>query len=448
MKKVLFIAYQIPPLAGPAAQRHIRFLSNLPSLGWDPIVLTVDPACVEDYYYRDSSLMSYIGQDIRIYRTMTYNPMDRFLARRKAKQPIEVDKTITVVPESNVVDKAEQRSFIQLLKDLVSEIFRIPDRQIGWFPFAVFRGVELIRKYHPDVLYSSGNPWTTHLVGLALSQLYHIPWIPDFRDPWMNNPYHKRRFGFIETIERRLEKYVVEKARFVICNTQPLKDQFQDTYPYLDHYKFVHISNGFLSKLFDNLAYNKDDKKLRMTHVGNLYSRRSPDGLLEAVSILKKKGTLNATNFLLSLVGKIEMPGYNESMMEKMDIADMVEIIPFVPHSEALRRLARSDILLIIQPDTALQIPGKLFEYIAIGHPILALTGEGATSDFIRQENLGVVVHPNDAQEIESALEEFMLRYENGCLPRGPAGPAHMKFESRSLTQQLAELFNKCLPNN
>ncbi len=448
MNNVLFIAYQIPPIAGPAAQRHLRFLSNLYDFGWNPIVLTVDPEYSEDYYNKDPSLMDCLDKNIRIHRTKAYNPMDRFLERRKANQRREGFGKSSGKAESDIGEDKNWRAHLQTLKDLVSESFRIPDRQIGWLPFAVFKGIELIRKNSVDVIYSSGNPWTTHLVGLVLSRLSRIPWIPDFRDPWMNNPYHGRRFGFIEKIERRLERMVVEKARFVICNTQPLKEQFQVSYPYLDSAKFVHISNGYLKKLFDNLDYSKQDNRLRITHVGNLYSRRSPEGLLIAVSNLKKSGVINASNFVLSLVGKIDMPGYDHSLLEGLDVADMVELVPFVPHNEALNRLAQSDILLIIQPDTALQIPGKLFEYIAIGHPVFALTGEGATAEFIRSENLGVVVHPQNTEEIQAALKDYVFQHTQGLLPRGPAGSDRLKFESRSLTKRLVELFKICLREN
>ena len=86
MNNVLFIAYQIPPIAGPAAQRHLRFLSNLYDFGWNPIVLTVDPEYSEDYYNKDPSLMDCLDKNIRIHRTKAYNPMDRFLERRKANQ--------------------------------------------------------------------------------------------------------------------------------------------------------------------------------------------------------------------------------------------------------------------------------------------------------------------------------------------------------------------------
>jgi len=448
MNNVLFIAYQIPPIAGPAAQRHLRFLSNLYDFEWNPIVLTVDPEYSEDYYNKDPSLTDCLDKNIRIHRTMAYNPMDRFLERRKANRSREGFEKSSGKTESGIGEDENWSAYLQTLKDLVSESFRIPDRQIGWLPFAVFKGAELIRKNSIDVIYSSGNPWTTHLVGLVLSRLSCTPWIPDFRDPWMNNPYRGRRFGFIEKIERRFERMVVEKARFVVCNTQPLKEQFQVSYPYLDSAKFVHISNGYLKKLFDHLDYSKQDNRLRITHVGNLYSRRSPESLLIAVSNLKKSGVINASNFVLSLVGKIDIPGYDHSLLEELGIADIVELVPFVPHNEALNRLAQSDILLIIQPDTALQIPGKLFEYIAIGHPVFALTGEGATAEFIRSENLGVVVHPQDTEGIQAALKDYVFQHAQGLLPRGPDGSDRMKFESRSLTERLVELFKICLREN
>jgi len=448
MNKVLFIAYQIPPIAGPAAQRHIRFLSNLNDFGWKSIVLTVDPAYIEDYYNNDKSLTYYIDDGIQIHRTKAYNPMDHFLVWRENNRYRKTTKVTNNANELNVRDKVGWQFYEQMLKDLLSESFRIPDRQIGWFPFALFKGIELIRKNNIDVIYSSGNPWTTHLVGLALSRLFCVPWISDFRDPWMNNPYHKRRFYFIEKIESRLERMVVEKSRFVICNTHPLKEKFKSTYPKIDQSKFVHISNGFLLKLFEHLDYSKKDSRLHITHVGNLYSMRSPESLLIAISHLKKSGVIYSSNFLLSLVGKIEMSGYDQTLLEELDIDDVVNIVGFIPHNEAINLMAGSDILLIIQPGTNLQIPGKLFEYIAIGHPILALTGEGATADFVRNEELGEVVNPEDTEDIKRVIKDYIFRYEHGLLERKSPKQNRMKFESKFLTQCLVELLNNCLRGN
>ena len=84
MKEVLFIAYQIPPIAGPAAQRHIRFLKRLPSLGWKPTVLSVDPECCEDYYIKDQSLVRHLDPKMSIHRTMSYNPIEHALSWRNA----------------------------------------------------------------------------------------------------------------------------------------------------------------------------------------------------------------------------------------------------------------------------------------------------------------------------------------------------------------------------
>ncbi len=64
----------------------------------------------------------------------------------------------------------------------------------------------------------------------------------------------------------------------------------------------------------------------------------------------------------------------------------------------------------LVQPDTDLQVPGKLFEMILFRKPILALTGNGALADIIRKFQLGAVADPANAKEIARAIVSLQSR--------------------------------------
>jgi glycosyltransferase involved in cell wall biosynthesis len=55
-------------------------------------------------------------------------------------------------------------------------------------------------------------------------------------------------------------------------------------------------------------------------------------------------------------------------------------------------------------------IPGKLFEYIAVGKPILALTHLGESSVIIESLNNGLIVDPTSLREMKIALTKL---YDN-----------------------------------
>jgi len=81
-----------------------------------------------------------------------------------------------------------------------------------------------------------------------------------------------------------------------------------------------------------------------------------------------------------------------------------------VPRNEA-RKLARtSDGLLLLQPQSATQVPGKLFEYLQIGRPILAFIQPDSPSERLLAQS-GVpyrCVYPDSAPEaVDDVVAEF-----------------------------------------
>ncbi len=449
MKKVLFVAYQIPPIGGPAAQRHIRFLARLRQFQWFPVVLTVKPEHCEDYYQKDYSLEKWLPNDIQVCRTMAFNPMDRLLEfRKKLKAKPRSSSTpfngLRNISANGYQNKAKAGT-IPCLKDILVEFSRIPDRQAGWIPFAVLNGIRIIRSEGIDLIYSSGNPWSAHIVGLILSKLSGFPWVADFRDPWIGNPYKKRRPAIIECIEKKLEKCVVTGAKRIVANTLPLRRYFLENYPYEDERKFVHISNGFFAPMFNSVrTLDNNCQRLVISHVGTLYMHRNPLKLLEALAALKKRGLVKSGDLLLRFIGKIDISEVNLKLLKKLNIDDIVEFTGIVPHNIALQYLVASDLLLLIQPGTNLQIPGKLFEYIAIGKPILALADEGAVTDLMRSEKLGLVVSPHDDKAMQEILLKLLETYKKGSVI-GPPKNSVQKFESLHLTRKLATVFQACI---
>jgi glycosyltransferase involved in cell wall biosynthesis len=122
-------------------------------------------------------------------------------------------------------------------------------------------------------------------------------------------------------------------------------------------------------------------------------------------------------------------------------------MIPPVTHSEAIKAIQCSDVLLIVQPDTALQIPGKLFEYIAASKPVMALACSGATDDLVKQENLGMVADSDDINGIKKIIIQLLEYKKNNTFSSIFGCEDSMKFESNNLTRKLTELFDRTINN-
>lgn len=443
--KVLCVTYQFPPIAGPATQRHLRFITRLSEFDWIPVILTVRPEKAAEYVMLEEHSLNEEIRNFIQYRANSFNPMEYFLAI-KNKNSREKHRSNSPADNANKPDRhkeltSSQPSKFQMVKDALSELFRVPDMMNGWIPFAVFEGFRAMRKHQCRAIYASGGPWSALLVGYFLSTLSRKPLICDFRDPWLRNPYRKKKSSYIDRFESYLEQKVVGKSRFVIANTEKLLSDFRSHYPQEPMEKFVHISNGYDERLFktDNIESPTDAGRFVIRHVGSLYGPRAPVALLNVISTLKNKGVLSADNFSLEFIGRVNADCLTAESLRQLGIQDLVKLTAPVPHKEAIKAILTARALLIVQPDTDLQIPGKLFEYIAARKPVIALACSGATADLVHLEKLGMVAEPNDEDAIEDILMTFMNRnnLEEKYNIENPA-----KYESRVLTKKLVDLLN------
>src|SRR5205085_137905 len=65
----------------------------------------------------------------------------------------------------------------------------LPDRWWPWWFGAVISGLSLVRRYRPEVLWSTYPIATAHLIGITLHRMTGIPWVADFRDSMTEDCY-------------------------------------------------------------------------------------------------------------------------------------------------------------------------------------------------------------------------------------------------------------------
>jgi hypothetical protein len=100
-------------------------------------------------------------------------------------------------------------------------------------------------------------------------------------------------------------------------------------------------------------------------------------------------------------------------------------------------------LLLISHPDIEkTRIWGKTFEYLWTRRPILALASEGATTNIIRRENSGYIVHPNDCKGIKKSIMEFISRKESNDINL-TSGNGLNKYSRIELTKKLTSIIGE-----
>ena len=317
-----------------------------------------------------------------------------------------------------------------------TSLLTFPDDEIGWLAPAVARGLRLVRQHSIDVVLSSAPPFTCHLIAQALKSLSGVRWVADFRDPWSRTTWSKR--GTMKA-HRWLEQMTINGADAVILNTPELLDEFSKWYGPTIAAKFHVVTNGYDAEMLERYAMQRPPEGLPLvlTHAGTLYGKRNPLPLLEALAICHRDGRFPSGAVRLQLVGKIASQFDVSAAIQRLELDGTVVRIPQVPHHVSLEILADSHVLVVIQPDAALMAPAKLYEYIGLRRPILALADEGAVTRMIRDVHHSLHVAPDDVEAIAHALHRLYQQHSTMTgVPVGVPIPDRPRYNSTRATSR------------
>lgn len=413
MKKVLMIAYQFPPMGGSGVQRSAKFAKYLERYGWNPTVLTVEATGLQD-----DSLTEDL-KHVEIIRTKPYN--------------------LAALPKPlNLIGKILTRKFFS------------PDAEWLWYKMNRKKVLRMIGEIAPDVLYTTSYPYSDHLMGYDIKKAYpEIPWVVDFRDEWMNNPYiwdmnyPKWRIRR----ETKMEHKVVTNCDFFITNTPLMLKSFQEDYPLGDNYAV--IPNGYDASDFEGINLKPENRqKLVMTFTGAMYGRRKPDPFLKALKLAIDEGVIDGERIEVNFVGSFTRE-HRERVTEILGSNKIVQFVSYLPHKKSIEFLMNSDVLLLIM-DSGVGAEkfysGKIFEYINTGKTIMGLVPvNGAAADVIRDTRTGIVADIQDLEGIKGAIVDIYERWNKNELAIEPNWEEIHQYDRILLTKKLSHIFDHCI---
>ncbi|MEI8224836.1 MAG: glycosyltransferase family 4 protein [Bacteroidota bacterium] len=389
MNKVLIITYYWPPSGGAGVQRWLKFTKYLPEFGWEPVILTVDPEYAA-YPVTDNSLAAELPLSVKVHRTPA---IDYFSIYKKDKS------RIPAAGFANSVDNTFKGKILRFIRGN----FFIPDPRRGWNKYAFRKACEIIETEGINHVITTSPPHSTQLIGLNIKKKYPgIKWIADLRDPWTDIYYYKQFYPtFIsKRIDSGLEKKVLKKADRIITVGASLKTLFSLKVKGIENKTEV-ITNGYDEADFKVIAAN-EPSRFTITYVGTLSDIYPVKGLIAALKNLRLEGK----DFVLRFVGTVS-ENVRELIMS--DIPDSsVEFLPYAIHSEAIKYMMSSTVLILIIPSHKSNksiVTGKLFEYLASGKPILCLgPADGDAAEIINKCRSGVTVDYYDEEKISKFL--------------------------------------------
>jgi glycosyltransferase involved in cell wall biosynthesis len=411
--RVLVVAYDFPPHAAIGTMRTLRVVQQLHARGWEITVLTGDPAQYLPKTPVDPALLERVPADVRVIRAGAMRGLSRLEQRLRGKTEEATPRRETS-ENAAMPAKAPRRGVMASLarmKDTLDAALSIPDREIGWWLPALLRGtLDQLRHGRPDVIYSSAPPWTGQLVASGLQMLLRKPWVADCRDPWARAPWREDRKPFALRMAARLERHMVRRADRLVFVTQSNRDDFAATYGPAIASKLHVVTNGCDQTEFDGVQRSSTpDDPFVLLHAGSLYAGRTPVSILRAIAAAAQQGHIDLRRFRLRFLGSTGLRGADlAGICQQLGLQEVVEFVARVPRRQSVQAMVDASALLLLQPGHAVSVPGKLYEYMAAGRPILAIADEGETAELVRATGTGVSVTDADETAIVDALRAVM----------------------------------------
>lgn len=391
-RRVLLVAYYMPPAGGPAVQRILQFVEGLPHHNWQVDVLTVQAGA---YPTTDPGLQKAVPPSVQVYRTPALDPYALYARLKGARN------TKDALPAGSFDPNAA--SWIERLARWVRANIFLPDARIGWWPFAVLRGLWLLRTQRYDAVLTSGAPHSVHCIGHTLHRFSSTPWVADLHDPWTDIGFYDElpHTDFARRLDAALERRVLQTATRVTTVSPSWKQLFASKGATVGPV----VENGFAPADFRTLDVAVRRDRFVISHVGTLYANRNPMALWDALAVLQSREALPTLE--LQLVGRVA-PVVEQALRER-GLWHCTTVVPFVPHRTALRYMAESALLLLciepFQVDAGM-ITSKLYEYLATERPVIGIgPPNGDAAALLRQHNAGTMVPRDDARTAEQMLK-------------------------------------------
>ncbi len=288
-----------------------------------------------------------------------------------------------------------------------------PDPQRTWIPFAVRAATRAIRTNRIDTVILNSPPFSTLRIGMALKLRFpELRIITDFRDEWVGYYLTQIDDPSDDRIRKAedLERQIVKASSFVSTVTGTWVDRLQRRYPQEPREKFIYTPNGYEPDAFRNFqSRQRTDGKMLLTYFGSVHLNRvySPQNYLEAITSLP---TEIRDRIVTRFIGRVRPDA--EQQLSRTTAS--VEQLGFLPKPEGLKYLEETDVLLLIATDPTSHA-GKLFDYLATGKPILALSPlDGEIAKVLRQTRAGWCVDPWDQVAIQKILLQLLDRLDRG----------------------------------
>ncbi|MBV9773750.1 MAG: glycosyltransferase [Gemmatimonadetes bacterium] len=290
-----------------------------------------------------------------------------------------------------------------------------PDFACLWYFAARGAALRLAERAPYDGVVSVSDPFTDHLVGLALRRrLRRHRWVVDFGDPFSfleHTPTNNH--ALYGRLNVRAERAVFREADAVAVTTGPTRDIYAGLFP--EAAGRIHVVPPLapaLESVPPHPPVFAGAGRVRLVYPGTLLRAiRDPGFLLRLFEALQRTRFADAAELhLLGTVG--DCGSFFEPYREW--IGRKVFLHGRVVREYAVQAMREASVLVNLGNDTPYQLPSKILEYAALGKPVLNLvkSEDDSSARFLaaypRAQSWVDSRGPLDPAEVERRLEALL----------------------------------------
>jgi glycosyltransferase involved in cell wall biosynthesis len=430
MVRVLLVSYHFPPIGGGGVQRVSMLARYLPEFGVRPVVLT-GPGLSDDHW----------------------TPGDPTL--------LEEVRDVSVVRVEGPVPASSGG-----LRATAERLVGSPGPFSTWWARTVAAaGVDAGRDV--DAIIGELIPYPTAFGVEKLARRLGVPWIADLQDPWALDEMWIYASAFQRLLDRQRMRSTLRSAAAVVMNTPEAARRLRAAFPEFRDRSVVSITNGFDPADFPLPPPRRGDRTFRIVHSGYLHTgfglrhrrtrkaRRLLGGLpVPSVDFLTRSHVylLAAVDAVVrddsSLAGVIEVHLLGPVTEDDRAVAAPYSFVRFhgyVPHAKATELVRTADLLFLpmqdLPPGTpAGLVPGKTYEYMGSGVPILAAVPDGDAREMLAAIGTASVCRPADVACLAASIRSRVEEWRRGGPLAAPDPLVLARFERRQLASEMAEL--------
>jgi hypothetical protein len=423
MKRIVIVSPHFPPSNLAAVHRARLFAKHLPSLGWEPYILTVQHQYYEENL--DWNLQKLVDTDLKI---------------------------ITV--------KAFSAGPVRVIGDI----------GLRAFPFLLKKLKELVTKENIDFLYIPIPSFYAALLGRAIHAATKVPYGIDYIDPWVHTfAGSEKRFSrhwWSTKLSALLEPIAVKKAALitgvaegyylpVFQRNQQLKTQaLHIAMPYGGEAD----DHAMLSSLhLQPYLFPSSTSRYRLVYAGAMLPKAY--SVLEQVFKALNKLPLLCEQIEFQFIGTGKRANDPQSysikpLAEKYSLWQTVvyEYPERIPYLDVLTHFSTADAIFILGSTEPHYTPSKVYQGILSKRPLLAvLHQESSAAQVIRQSNAGLVLTFNGEQDVEKIGDEFgglmydFKKYAEFFDSEQVNKEAFEEYSAFSVTKKLAEALDRII---